>query len=79
MEKYIYKIKVMKKKKKITDKLISQINEETNDDKFIEIIRTVDECFNYCRECGCDLEKYESSYFSEDGTCNECIENYEEN
>ena len=59
--------------KEIYNELNSKISQNTNFEEFVEIVRSVDNCFNGCYDCGNDLEEYENGFLTSHGFCDECL------
>lgn len=56
----------------VYDNLNSKLSNDTTTEEFVQIVRTVDDCFNGCSDCGCDLEEYDYDYMTSHGVCYEC-------
>ena len=59
--------------KEIYNELNSKISQNTTKEEFVEIVRSIDNCFHGCYDCGNNLEEYENGFLTSHGFCDECL------
>jgi len=61
--------------KKVEDKILLKITNESTRSQLIDALQEIDPCICSCTECGCTLEDGDDGVMTVWGTCCECIEN----
>jgi len=60
--------------KSIEDKILVVVNNDSSDQEVINAVRVYSVEYNSCRDCGNDLDSFESGYMGMDSTCQDCID-----